>query len=64
MKIFTVRYNYFNRSRWFIKGEMTVEARSQEDAERIVTKRYSSPWVENFYIVSVWTPSVCAVRSA
>ena len=55
MKKFTVRYTYINRGRWFINGERTVEACSKEDAERIVTKRFGcSPWVESFYIVSVW----------
>ena len=53
MKEFTVRYTYINRGRWFINGERTVEACSKEDAERIVTKCFTSPWVEDFYIISV-----------
>lgn len=54
MKKFTVHYTYLNRGKWFVRGERTVEAWSKEDAERIVTKRFSSPLVESFYIVSVW----------
>ena len=53
MKMFTVRYFYLDNGKEFINDYCIIEAKSKEDAARIVTKYFAHPWVKNFYIVSV-----------